>query len=51
MKRILFGSLYLASGLWAQSQTATPEQKDFFENRIRPMLAQQCFALRTLRER
>ena len=47
MKRILFGSLYLASGLCAQSQTATPEQKDFFENRIRPMLAQQCFACHT----
>ncbi len=37
----------LAGSLQAQSSAATPAQVEFFENRIRPALAQQCFACHT----
>ena len=37
----------LAGSLEAQSPAPTPAQVEFFENRIRPALAQQCFACHT----
>src|SRR5215469_6562132 len=37
----------IASGVAALAQSGTTEQKDFFENKIRPVLAQNCFACHT----
>src|ERR1700682_4735525 len=47
MKRVLLGLLCVPFMLLAQSPAATEEQKNFFENRIRPVLAQNCFACHT----
>src|SRR5882724_8476352 len=44
MKRLFFAVPCLSVSLLAQSAGPTQEQKDFFENRIRPVLAQSCFA-------
>jgi mono/diheme cytochrome c family protein len=47
MKRSLLGLFCLSFTLLAEPPAATQEQKDFFENRIRPVLAQNCFACHT----
>ena len=47
MKRFLLGIPCLSLTLLAQAPAPTQEQKDFFENRIRPVLAQNCFACHT----
>lgn len=47
MKLFLLGIPCLSLTLLAQATTPTQEQKDFFENRIRPVLAQNCFACHT----
>src|SRR5882724_7742647 len=47
MKRFLLGMPCLALTLLAQAPAPTQEQKDFFENRVRPVLAQNCFACHT----
>ncbi len=49
MKRSLLGLLCFSFTftLLAEPPAATQEQKDFFENRIRPLLAQNCFACHT----
>ena len=47
MKRSLLVLLGLSFSLLAEPPAATQEQKDFFENRIRPVLAQNCFACHT----
>ncbi len=47
MHRIALGLLLLPLVLAAQTQDDSREKKDFFENRIRPMLAQSCFACHT----
>jgi cytochrome c553 len=47
MKLFLLGFPCLTLTLLAQAPAATQEQKDFFENRIRPVLAQNCFACHT----
>lgn len=47
MKRSLLGFFCLSFTLLAEPPAATQEQKDFFENRIRPVLAQNCFACHT----
>ncbi|MCU1336138.1 MAG: hypothetical protein JWO19_1719 [Bryobacterales bacterium] len=47
MKRVLLVFLCAPFMLLAQSPAATQEQKEFFENRIRPVLAQNCFACHT----
>lgn len=47
MKRSLLGLLCLSFTLLADPPAATQEQKDFFENHIRPLLAQNCFACHT----
>jgi hypothetical protein len=40
MKSLAFALPCLSITLLAQTTAPTQEQKDFFENRIRPMLAQ-----------
>jgi len=40
MKQILFSALFLSFG---HLIAATPQQLDFFESRIRPILAQECY--------
>lgn len=47
MNRIALGVLLLPLMLAGQTQDDSREKKDFFENRIRPMLAQSCFACHT----
>ncbi len=47
MQRIALGLFILPLLLNAQAQDQSREKKDFFENRIRPMLAQSCFACHT----
>src|SRR3979411_765910 len=47
MKHFLLGLLCLSFTLLAEPPAATQEQKDFFENRVRPVLAQNCFACHT----
>jgi cytochrome c553 len=47
MKRFLLGIPCLSLTLLAQAPAPTQEQIDFFENRIRPVLAQNCFACHT----
>ena len=47
MRGFLLGLLCASLPLAAQSPAATQEQKDFFENHIRPVLAQNCFACHT----
>jgi hypothetical protein len=47
MHRIASGLLLLPLVLAAQTQDDSREKKDFFENRIRPMLAQSCFVCHT----
>ena len=47
MQRIALGLLLLPLLLAGQTQDDSREKKDFFENRIRPMLAQSCFACHT----
>jgi mono/diheme cytochrome c family protein/cytochrome c553 len=47
MKRSLLVLLGLSFSLLAEPPAVTQEQKDFFENRIRPVLAQNCFACHT----
>lgn len=47
MKLLTFALPCFSLTLLAQTATPTQEQKDFFENRIRPMLAQSCFACHT----
>src|SRR5258708_5060536 len=45
MNRTVLGLLALPWML--AGETLTPEKTEFFENRIRPVLAQQCFACHT----
>ena len=47
MKIFLLGISCLPITLLAQAPAPTQEQKDFFENRVRPVLAQNCFACHT----
>ena len=47
MQRVLLALACLSLTLLAQSSSPTPEQKEFFENRVRPVLAQNCFACHT----
>src|SRR5260370_27195671 len=47
MKRVLLAFLCVPFALLAQSPAATQEQREFFENKIRPVLAQNCFACHT----
>ena len=47
MRHFLLGLFCLPAVLAAQSAAASQEQIDFFENRIRPVLAQNCFACHT----
>jgi hypothetical protein len=47
MKHFLLGIPCLSLTLLAQAPAPTQEQKDFFENRVRPVLAQNCFACHT----
>ncbi len=47
MQRITLGLLLLPLVLAGQTQDDSRDKKDFFENRIRPMLAQSCFACHT----
>jgi len=47
MKLLLFGLSCLSVTLLAQPASVSQEQKDFFENRVRPVLAQNCFACHT----
>lgn len=47
MKIFLLGISCLPLTLLAQAPAPTQEQKDFFENRVRPVLAQNCFACHT----
>src|SRR5579885_1488476 len=47
MKRALFALPVVYTALLAQTPAATEEQKEFFENRVRPVLAQNCFACHT----
>jgi cytochrome c553/mono/diheme cytochrome c family protein len=47
MKNFLLGLLCFSSTLLAAPPAATQEQKDFFENHVRPVLAQNCFACHT----
>jgi hypothetical protein len=39
----LAGPLLLAAGLMAQDNARESQQREFFENRIRPVLAQECY--------
>src|SRR5437879_2901731 len=45
MRRFVLGLVPFA--LVAQTAGLAPEKKEFFESRIRPVLAQQCFACHT----
>jgi mono/diheme cytochrome c family protein len=47
MRRLLIAFSVLPACLAAQSPPVTEAQKEFFEARIRPVLAQQCFACHT----
>ncbi len=47
MKRVLFALPIVSIVLLAQTPAATEEQKEFFENKVRPVLAQNCFACHT----
>ena len=47
MKRFLLGLFSVPAIVVAQPATPSQEQSDFFENRIRPVLAQNCFACHT----
>ena len=47
MNRFAVGLLALSFAASSQAQDLTPEKKEFFENHIRPVLAQQCFACHT----
>src|SRR3954451_649551 len=47
MKQLLFGIPCLSVILLAQPASVSQEQKDYFENRIRPVLAQNCFVCHT----
>jgi mono/diheme cytochrome c family protein len=47
MKRVLFALPVVSITLLAQTPAATEEQKEFFENKVRPVLAQNCFACHT----
>ncbi len=47
MKQFALSSLLLPLLLAGQTPDVTPEKKEFFESRIRPVLAQQCFACHT----
>jgi mono/diheme cytochrome c family protein len=47
MNRLSLCLLALTAVLAAQSATPTTEQVEFFESKIRPVLAQQCFACHT----
>src|SRR5437899_911140 len=47
MNRSLLGLLFLPLALIGQTTELTPEKREFFENRIRPVLAQQCFICHT----
>ncbi len=47
MHRIALGLLALPLLLAGQTQDDSREKKDFFENRIRPVLAQSCFTCHT----
>src|SRR3984893_89076 len=47
MKRVLFALPVVSITLLAQTPAATEEQKEFFENRVRPVLAQNCFTCHT----
>jgi mono/diheme cytochrome c family protein len=47
MNRFSLCLLAMPALLAAQSAPATPEQVEFFESKIRPVLAQQCFACHT----
>src|SRR5579885_2969568 len=47
MKRALFALPVVYTSLAAQTPAATEEQKQFFENKVRPVLAQNCFACHT----
>ncbi len=47
MKLFLLGISCLPLTLLAQAPAPTQEQEDFFENRVRPVLAQNCFACHT----
>jgi mono/diheme cytochrome c family protein len=47
MKRILFGLPCITLALLAETSAPAPQQVEFFENRIRPLLSQQCYACHT----
>jgi mono/diheme cytochrome c family protein len=47
MKYVSFGLLFASLPLLAQAPASTTEQKEYFENKIRPLLAQNCFACHT----
>src|SRR5882762_1563780 len=47
MNRSLLGLLFLPVALIGQTTELTPEKTEFFESRIRPVLAQQCFVCHT----
>ena len=47
MNRFAVALLVISLAAAAQAQELTPEKKEFFENHIRPVLAQQCFACHT----
>src|ERR1700687_4579147 len=47
MNRFLFALPAVSVTLLAQSPSGVSEQKEFFENKIRPVLAQNCFACHT----
>src|SRR5579872_4057501 len=47
MTRFRISVLCVSLAACVQAQELTPEKKEFFENHIRPVLAQQCFACHT----
>jgi mono/diheme cytochrome c family protein/cytochrome c553 len=47
MRYISLGLLFTSIPLLAQTSAPTTEQKEYFENKIRPLLAQNCFACHT----
>jgi mono/diheme cytochrome c family protein len=47
MKRVSLLLPFVSVALFAQSPSATEEQKEYFENKVRPILAQNCFACHT----
>src|ERR1700680_4546658 len=47
MRYISLGLLCASIPLLAQTPAPTTEQKEYFENKIRPLLAQNCFACQT----